>query len=144
MSIPVEDQAGLGIAAEIPEDISVAKVWAVLLMKIEQPGLFLPGVTDVAFRPSDDGKGTYRVMAVGSLRIIECIHADESILEVNFNIVSDNYEIVNRIATDESGKHKLEFFKRDSQSKDRVHWMAPAKVGYARIQQIFDTARTIA
>lgn len=144
MSVPVEDQAGLGIATEIPEDISVGNIWAVLLMKIEQPALFLPGVTDVAFRPSDDGKGTYRVMSVGSLRIIECIHADESILEVNFNVVSDNYEIVNCITTDESGKHKLEFFKRDSKSKERVHWMAPAKVGYARIQQIFETARSTA
>jgi hypothetical protein len=144
MSNSVDEQAGLGIETEIPEDLIVEQVWKTLLKKIEQPGLFLPGVTEVVFKPHEDGTGTYRVMAVGSLKIIELIHATETILEVNFKMVSDNYEIVNRITTNsETLRSKLEFFKRDSKSKERIHWVAPKKVGYERIQQIFDFARTI-
>jgi hypothetical protein len=133
----------LGAGMEIPEDIATDKVWAVLLVKIKQPNLFLP-VTDVVTRPCEDGVGTYREMSMGPTRIIEHIYYDENILEVNFNVTNDEDEHVNIILVDkDTGKRTLEFFKRNSTTKERVQWDVPKHIALAGIVKIFDMARTI-
>lgn len=144
MSITADEEqaAGLGIALEIPDEISTEKVWQVLLIKIKQPNLFLP-VTDVVTRTSDDGLGTYREMSLGPNRIIENIYADESLLEVNFNVTNDPEEHVNIITIDKSGKRMLEFYKRNSETKERVFWTVPAKIGLTGMAKIFEMAKTL-
>lgn len=138
-----ESMAGMGIAMDIPDDITTEKVWQVLLVKIKQPNLFLP-VTDVVTRVSDDGVGTYREMSLGPNRITENIYYDETILEVNFIVANDPNEHVNIIVVDkDTGKRTLEFYKRNSDTKERVHWAVPAKTGLAGMGKIFDMARTL-
>lgn len=135
--------AGMGIKMEIPEDIPTENVWKVLLIKIKQPDLFLP-VTDVVTRPSDDGRGTYREMSMGANRIIENIYTDESIYEVNFSVENDETDHVNIILTDPTtGKRTLEFYKRNSATKERVFWAGPAAIGLGGIRKVLDMARTI-
>ncbi len=134
--------AGLGKGLEIPDDISNEKVWQVLLIKIQQPSLFLP-VTDVVTRPSDDGAGTYREMSMGPNRITENIYTDESIYEVNFSVANDENDHVNIILTDATGKRTLEFYKRNSTTKERVPWTVPAHVALGGITKVLEMARTI-
>ena len=143
MSEAQEELAGMGVGMEIPENISSEKIWQILLIKITQPNLFLP-VTDVISRPGDDGRSTYREMSMGPNRIIENIYTDESIFEVNFDVVTDDTEIVNVILTDTAtGKRTLEFYKRSSSTKERLHWAVPAKIGRAACDKIFEMARAL-
>jgi hypothetical protein len=73
----------------------------------------------------------------------ENIYYDESILEVNFNVTNDENEHVNIIILDQNGKRTLEFFKRNSVTKERVEWAAPKQVALAGMVKIFDMARNI-
>jgi hypothetical protein len=59
-----QEEAGFGVSVVIPPEVSNEKLWEVLLLKIQQPNLFLP-VSNVSTRPSDDGLGTYREMQLG-------------------------------------------------------------------------------
>ncbi len=140
----INEEAGMGIAMDIPDDISTDKVWQVLLIKIKQPNLFL-GVGDVMTRPSDDGLGIYREMTILSngARIVENIYFDEAIHEVNFSVINDPTDHVNIIHTDANGKRTLEFYKRNTSTKERVHWNGPAKMGLAGMVKIFEMARTL-
>ena len=114
---------------EIPEEISTDKVWAVLQIKIQQPNLFLPvTVTDVVTRPiEEDGK--YREMSM--VRFNETDDQD------------DEDEHVNAILVDNNGKRTLEFFKRNSVTKERVEWAVPKQMVVTGIVKVFDMARTI-
>ena len=140
-TVDTKELVGLGAGMEIPEEISTDKVWAVLLIKIKQPNLFLP-VTDVVTRPIEGG-GTYREMSMGPSRIIENIYYDESILEVNFNVTNDQNEHVNTILVDNNGKRTLEFFKRNSVTKERVEWAVPKQTVLTGMVKIFDMARNM-
>lgn len=133
---------GLGIAMPIPDDITSEQVWKALLIKIKQPDLFLP-VSEVVTRPSDDGVGTYREMSMGNTRIIENIYTNESIFEVNFSVISDPTDHVNVILTDPAGRRTLEFYKRNTESKERVHWTVPATVAMGGINKVLEMARTL-
>ncbi len=138
------EEAGLGIAKDIPDDISNEKLWQVLLIKIKQPNLFLP-VGDVVTRVSDDGLGIYREMTLLSTgsKIIENIYTNDSILEVSFSVVNDPTDHVNIIHTDANGRRTLEFYKRSTSTKERVHWAGPAKIGLAGMVKMFEMARTL-
>ena len=135
---------GLGASTVIPEEISIEQVWKVLLIKIQQPNLFLP-VTDVVTRPSDDGKGTYREMSLGpNRRISENIYFDESKLEVKFVVADDIIEHVNIIHTNATnGERTLEFYKRHSQTGERTPWDVPKSVCLTAQARMFEIARTV-
>jgi hypothetical protein len=137
------EMAGMGVAMEIPEAIATDKVWEVLLIKIKQPDLFLP-VSDVLTRPSDDGLGTYREMSAGpnKTRVFENIYADESIHEVKFRVANDDAEHVNVILC-KDGVRTLEFYKRLSSDKEKVHWAVPGKMALGGIQKVLDMAATL-
>lgn len=136
-----EELVGLGVSQTIAEDISTEQVWKALLIKIKEPNLFLP-VTDVITRPSEDGRGTYREMSLGPNRIIENIYADEALLEVKFVVENDIVEHVNIIHTN-NGVRTLEFYKRHSQTGERVQWDAPKQVGLGGIEKVLEKARTL-
>ena len=137
--LPVSDER----LVEISEDISTEKIWEALLIKIETPNIMLP-VTDVVTRPSDDGLGTYREMTLGPNRIIENIYSNKSTLEIVFDMVNDDSEIVNIIHIDEkTGKRSLEFFKRNSTTKERVVWTAPVNMVIDAIKKTIDHARSL-
>ena len=139
---PIE-QVGLGVAATIPEEITTKQVWQALTVKIKQPNLFLPA-TDIITRQSDDGNGTYREMSVGPARILENIYSDESLLEVKFIVTNDIIEHVNIIHTDAStGERTLEFYKRHSQTRERVFWDVPKQGGLGAINKVLEYARTL-
>jgi hypothetical protein len=136
-----EEEVGLGISQEIENEIPTEKVWQVLLIKITEPNLFIP-VTDVVHRPSDDGVGTYREMSMGPHRIIENIYPDKENFEIKFVDVDENSEIVNRIVIDPASKSRsLEFYKRDSTSKQRIHWAIPRKGGEEGIRKCLEMAK---
>ena len=142
MSEEIIEEAGLGAAKEIPEDVSNEKVWQALLIKIKQPNLFLP-VSDIVTRPSDDAIGTYREMSLGPRRIIENIYTDDSIFEVKFVVTNDPTEHVNIIHTDAStGKRTLEFYLRDKTTKERLLWHVPKHVALGGIQKVIEMAAT--
>jgi hypothetical protein len=109
------EMAGMGVAMEIPEAIATDKVWEVLLIKIKQPDLFLP-VSD--------------------------IYADESIHEVKFRVANDDAEHVNVILC-KDGVRTLEFYKRLSSDKEKVHWAVPGKMALGGIQKVLDMAATL-
>ena len=134
---------GLGAWLPIEDDLSNDDVWKVLLEKIRNPQLFLP-VTDVISRPSDDGLGIYREMTIPSMnaRMIENIYADESILEVKFIRTDTPLEHVN-IITNENGVRKLEFFQRDSVSKERVSWNVAKDMALGGISKVLNRAREL-
>ncbi len=136
-----EELVGLGVSQPIAEDISTEQVWKALLIKIKEPNLFLP-VTDVVTRPSDDGRGTYREMNVGPNRIIENIYADEALLEVKFVVKDDIIEHVNIVHTN-NGVRTLEFYKRHSQTGERVQWDAPKRLALGGIEKVLEKARTL-
>ena len=50
-------------------------------------------------------------------------------------------EIMNSITTDAGGVRSLEFFRRDSNTKERLEWSVPRHVGLAGIQACIDRAR---
>jgi hypothetical protein len=105
--------------------------------------LFLP-VSDVVHRPSDDGLGTYREMSIGPNRVKESIYADERNLEVKFVVINENNEHVNKIHIDpETAVRTLEFYKRDSTTKGRIHWSAPKKIAVEGIQNCLGMARKL-
>ena len=134
---------GLGAGTTIPEEITTEQVWKVLLLKIEQPNLFLP-VTGVITRPTDDGKGTYREMSMGPHTICENIYTDESKLEVKFVVTDDIIEHVNIIHTNAtSGERTLEFYKRHSQTGERTPWEVPKSACLDAIAKVLDYARTV-
>lgn len=138
---------GLGTETEVPENVSTEKLWEALLIKVPQPNLFLP-VFDVKSRPSDDGLGTYREMTMntpnGPHTIIENIYADKSIWEIKFVVVNDTFEIVNVINIDpDSGKRTMEFYKRNSTTKEREHWAMPKAGSLLAHQKIYDYAATL-
>ncbi len=142
MSATIEE-AGLGVNLEIPTEISNEKLWDALIIKIEKPQLMLP-VTDVIHRVSDDGVGTYREMSVGPKRMIENIYSDKLIWEVVFKSVTGDTEIVNIINTNTAtGVRNLEFFMRDSITKERIHWAAPKSLGLGGIQKTLELARSL-
>ena len=128
-TIHTKELVGLGAGMEIPEEISTDKVWAVLQIKIQQPNLFLPvTVTDVVTRPiEEDGK--YREMSMVSFN-----ETDDQ---------DDEDEHVNAILVDNNGKRTLEFFKRNSVTKERVEWAVPKQMVVTGIVKVFDMARTI-
>ena len=140
------ETAGLGVGLTIEAGVSSESVWTVLLQKIQQPNLFLP-VKDVIARPSADGKGTYREMTLVApgapeRRIIENIYTTgEPLYEVLFVMVDDENEHVNAITTDASGARKLEFFMRNSKTKERVPWPAPKAVVTGGIEKVLKAAR---
>lgn len=144
MSEDDNEEVGLGVAMEIPDEISTEKVWEVLLIKIKQPNLFLP-VTDVVTRPSDDGLGIYREMSIGPNRITENIYANEALHEVVFNVINDDTEHVNIIMPNqETGGRTLEFFKRlTSNKEERVHWNAPKKLALGGIAKVLEMAASL-
>lgn len=139
-ALPVEP-VGLGVSQNIAEDISTAQVWKALLIKIKEPNLFLP-VSDVTTRPSDDGRGTYREMSIGPNRMIENIYADEALLEVKFVVEGDVIEHVNIIHA-KDGVRTLEFYKRHSQTGERVHWDAPKRLALGGVEKVLEMARTL-
>lgn len=137
------EQIGLGVAATIPEEITTKQVWQALIVKIKQPNLFLPA-TDIVTRPSDDGKGTFREMSVGPARIFENIYADESLLEVKFVVTDDIIEHVNIIHTNATtGERTLEFYKRHSQTGEKVFWDMPKLGGLGAINKVLEYSRTL-
>jgi hypothetical protein len=147
MSTSPSEDAALGISLEIPSDLTNEKVWQALLIKIESPQKILP-VTDVIHRVSDDGLGTYREMTVpgpkGPIRVLENIYSDKSIWEVNFKSLTSDTEIVNLISTDPTTSvRSLEFFLRDSSTKERAYWHGPKAMGLAGIEKTFDVARSL-
>jgi hypothetical protein len=136
-----EEEVGMGVSQVIESEIPTEKVWQVLQIKITEPNLFIP-VTDVVHRPSEDGLGVYREMTMGPNRIKENIYTDEKNLEVKFVIVDEKGEIVNRIVNDpETNVRILEFYQRDSTSKERIHWAAPKKVGISGLQKCLEMAK---
>jgi hypothetical protein len=136
-------EVGLGASQVIENDITTENVWQVLQIKIKEPNLFLP-VSDVVHRPSDDGLGIYREMSIGPKRVKENIYADERNLEVKFVVINENNEHVNKIHIDpETGVRTLEFYKRDSTTKERIHWSAPKKIAVEGIQNCLEMARKI-
>ena len=141
------EPVGLGASSEVPENISTEQLWQTLLIKIPQPNLFLP-VHDVKSRPSDDGLGTYREMTMnfpsGPQTIVENIYSDKSILEIKFASANENYEIVNVIHVDaDTGKRTLEFYKRNSTTKQREHWAVPKANATASFEKMYDYAVTL-
>lgn len=141
------ETAGLGVGVDIEPDISTEKVWEVLLVKIQRPDLFLP-VKDIVLRPSADGKGTYREMTLAApgnpeRRIIENIYAiGAPQWEVLFDVVDDENEHVNAIICDSAtGSRKVEFFMRNTKSRERVPWSAPKAVVHGAISKVLQAAR---
>jgi len=76
-------------------------------------------------------------------RIIENIYYNESLNEVIFSVVNDPTDIVNIIRTDANGDRTLEFYKRNSETKERIHWAVPAKMGLDGMVKMFEMARTL-
>ena len=134
---------GLGASLPIEDSVSSDSVWKVLLEKIQNPQLFLP-VEDVISRTSDDGLGTYREMTIPSMnaRMIENIYVDKSIWEVKFVRTDTSLEHVN-IITDVDGVRKLEFYQRDSITKERVPWHAPKEVALGGISKVLKRAKEL-
>lgn len=59
-------------------------------------------------------------------------------------IVNEPNEHVNIILQDEeTGKRTLEFYKRNSETKERVHWAMPAKVIAGGLIKVLDMAKTL-
>jgi len=141
----------MGVGIEIEDELTTAKIWEVLLRKIQRPDEFLP-VVDVVARPSDDGKGTYREMTTAfntanglpERRVVENIYALEDKLEVLFVVLDDANEHVNAITTNpETGKRSLEFFLRSVATKERVHWHVPKAVVHGGIAKVLEKARLL-
>ncbi len=136
-----EPEAGHGVSQEIPDEITTESVWKVLLIKIKEPNLILP-VTDVSWRISDDGLGIYREMSSGPRRVRENIYSDENMHEVIFKLIDEPDEIVNLISTHpETGKRSLEFFRRNSTTKERVHWAVSAKLPLGGISKVLEMSK---
>ena len=123
-------------ALTLPAAPSFRRSWAVLLHKIQRPDAYLPA-TDVVARPEADGS-TYREMTVAGARIIEHIFAAPH--EVRFVVVNDHNEHVNLISTDAGGVRRLEFFKRDRNTGERVPWPAPAAIALGGIHAVLRAA----
>ncbi len=110
----------------IDADLPTAHVMTALKEKIVNPQRFLP-VTNVQCRPSDDGAGTYREMALTGADgktnvIVENIYHDNVGL-VRFVVVDDANEHINVIECDAStGERRLKFGKRNSTTHEAVHW----------------------
>jgi hypothetical protein len=139
----ISDEVGLGVFQVIERGIPTEKVWQVLQIKIREPNLFL-SVSDVVHRSSDDGLGTFREMSMGPNRIKENIYSDKQNLEVKFVVIHENNEHVNKIYIDpETSVRTLEFYKRDSTTKERIHWAVPKKVALEGIQKCLEMARKI-
>lgn len=145
MNVPVDQQVGTaGVSMPIPSTLSTADLWVALKTKITQPNLFLP-VTVLVARPSDDGKGTYREMTLGERVMKENIYEDVDALEVKFQIVGTNEEIVNAILTDAAtGDRTLTFFSRKIDTKERTHWIAPKAVAQNGVVKTIEHAEKMA
>ena len=131
---------GLGAGIDIDELVTTDAVWKVLLLKIEQPQLFLP-VTDVIYRKSDDGLGTYREMTVNAngatKRMLENIYSDYGVLEVVFRVIDSNLEHVNTIRNNpDTGKRMLEFYQRSISTKERISWEVPRELALGGIRKV--------
>ena len=145
MTERTDEQVGFGFLMEVPGDVSTEKLWEVMLTKIKQPELFLP-VTDVVWRPTDDGRAIYREMSMGPHRMIEDIFSDNSKFEVIFVVTNasemeDHINVINIDAT--TGVRSLEFYKRHSETKERTWWAPPKKMVEVAMNKMFDMARAL-
>ena len=145
MAERTDEQVGFGFSMEVPGDVSTEKLWEVMLIKIKQPELFLP-VTDVVWRPTDDGRAIYREMSMGPHRMIEDIFSDSTKFEVNFVVTNasepeDHINVINIDAA--TGVRSLEFYKRHSETKGRTWWAPPKKMVEVAMNKMFDMARAL-
>jgi len=126
---------------EIDSSMATEKMWEVLLIKIKQPNLFLPA-TDVVHRPSDDHLGTYVEFTIRDQRVKVNVYVDEANLEAKFIDAEDHAEIVHKIHVNpETDSRSLEFYRRDSATKERMHWQAPKKTVLDALQKCLDMAK---
>lgn len=136
----VSEEVGLGVSVIIPDNVTTDEVWEGQLIKILNPSLVLP-VTDVVTHESDDKISTYREMTLGTTRYKEIIYADKSIYTVNYFNLTDYTEIVNVIVFN-NGVRSLEYYKRNSETKERIHWNAIKKDAIVAIQKAIDIVKT--
>lgn len=141
MDTPIDQQVGTaGVSMPIPPTLSTSDLWVALKVKITEPNLFLPVKVLVA-RPSDDGKGTYREMSLGERVIKENIYEDVDALEVKFQMVGTNEEIVNAILIDPAtGDRTLTFFSRKIDTKERTHWAVPKAMVQSGVAKTIEQA----
>lgn len=132
-----------GASAQVPEDVSIEQLWQSLVIKITQPNIFLP-VTVQVTRPSDDGKGIYREMSLGPKSIIENIYERKDDLEVVFQNVGSDDEIVNAITIDkDTDVRTLSFFQRKISTKERLEWAVPLSVVQNGVDKTIEHAKSI-
>ena len=82
-------------------------------------------------------------MTLGAKILRENIYFDLLNLEVRFVNCDGSAEVVNLILTDEYGIRRLEFFARDTNSKEKKEWPVPKQVALHGIQKCLDAARSI-
>ena len=81
-------------------------------------------------------------MTFGAKILKENIYFDLPNLEVRFVNCDGSAEVVNSVLTDELGVRRLEFFARDTNSKEKKEWPVPKQVALHGIQKCLDAARS--
>ena len=80
---------------------------------------------------------------MGPNTIKENIYADHSTNEVTFVNTEEPEEIMNCITTNSAGVRSLEFYRRDSNTKERLEWSVPKHIALNGIQACIDRATRI-
>lgn len=138
---------GLGFSTDVPNNVSTENLWQTLNIKNYQPELFLP-YFNAKTRPSDDGLGLYREMtrntSEGPITFCENIYCDISKWEMTFVNTKDSSEIINVINIDPiSGKRTMEFYKRNSSTKERERWEIPLPAAIEAHRKMYDYAAAL-